>query len=143
MKQLQNRKGFTLIELLVVIAIIGILSTIAVVALGNARAKSRDAKRIADVKQMTSALELYFNDQNTYPPTASVAPGSALISNSTTYMAIVPSNPSPRTDGGCVAADYYYSQIGGGTSFTIAYCLGSATGDITIGTHRATPAGLQ
>ncbi|PIW79613.1 MAG: pilus assembly protein, partial [Parcubacteria group bacterium CG_4_8_14_3_um_filter_48_16] len=57
-----NKKGFTLIELLVVIAIIGLLSTLAVVALNNARLKARDAKRIADIKQIQTALELYYTE---------------------------------------------------------------------------------
>ncbi|MFH0856720.1 MAG: prepilin-type N-terminal cleavage/methylation domain-containing protein, partial [bacterium] len=62
-----NRKGFTLIELLVVIAIIGLLSTLAVVSLNTARAKARDARRISDVKQIQTALELYYNDKGAYP----------------------------------------------------------------------------
>lgn len=62
-----NKKGFTLIELLVVIAIIGLLSTLAVVALGNARLKARDSKRLSDLKQMQTALELHFNENNSYP----------------------------------------------------------------------------
>jgi len=52
-----NQKGFTLIELLVVIAIIGLLSTLAVVSLNNARTKSRDARRVADIEQIQTALE--------------------------------------------------------------------------------------
>lgn len=60
-------RGFTLIELLVVIAIIGLLSTLAVVALQGARVKSRDAKRVADIKQVQTALELFANAEGAYP----------------------------------------------------------------------------
>src|SRR4030042_5957827 len=74
---MRKQKGFTLIELLVVIAIIGFLSTRAVVALNNARQKSRDAKRVADVKQMQTALELYFNDCSSSPAGAGAAVLSA------------------------------------------------------------------
>ena len=55
---MKKQKGFTLIELLVVIAIIGLLSTIAIVAMGGARAKARDAKRISDVKQLSTILDI-------------------------------------------------------------------------------------
>jgi prepilin-type N-terminal cleavage/methylation domain-containing protein len=53
-----NKKGFTLIELLVVIAIIGLLSTMAVVSLNSARMKSRDARRLSDVKQLSTMMSL-------------------------------------------------------------------------------------
>src|SRR3989344_3413947 len=67
------RKGFTLIELLVVIAIIGLLSTLAVVALNNARLKARDAKRVADIKQIQTALELYYQENTAYPEQTAAA----------------------------------------------------------------------
>ena len=63
----RRKKGFTLIELLVVISIIGFLSTLAVVSLNNARIKSRDAKRKADLKQIQTALEVYYDKNNYYP----------------------------------------------------------------------------
>ena len=76
----KSQKGFTLIELLVVIAIIGLLSTLAVVALNSARQRSRDAKRVADIRQIQTALELGFSEGSIYPtagPTTNLVLGSA------------------------------------------------------------------
>ena len=68
--QLQQTRsqGFTLIELLVVIAIIGILSSVVLVSLNQARGKARDAARISAVQQMEKAIELYYFDHGHYPP---------------------------------------------------------------------------
>jgi prepilin-type N-terminal cleavage/methylation domain-containing protein len=63
-------KGFTLVELLVVIAIIGLLASVVLSSLGIARARSRDARRKADMNQLVKAFELYYSINNTYPPTS-------------------------------------------------------------------------
>jgi type II secretion system protein G len=83
----RRKAGFTLIELMVVIAIIGILASIVTVSLVSARAKGRDAKRIADIRTVQLALEQFYNDNGYYPTT---------LTNtiSPTYISTVPTDPS-------------------------------------------------
>ncbi len=64
-----GKKGFTLIEILIVVAIIGLLSSVVLIGLGSFRARGRDAKRIADIREVQNSLELYYAKYNTYPMT--------------------------------------------------------------------------
>jgi prepilin-type N-terminal cleavage/methylation domain-containing protein len=65
-----NKKtGFTLIELLVVIAIIGILSSVVLASLSNARIRAKDAARKQHFHELKTALNLYHVDHGNYPPT--------------------------------------------------------------------------
>lgn len=140
-----NKKGFTLIELLVVIAIIGLLSTLAVVALGSARVKARDSKRLADLRQLQTALELYYTDNSAYPPAASpLALGSAASAclNSTgftatgcasPYMGQVPVDPK--------AGNYTYSLTS--STYTITAVLEGTMNNLGPGMVTLSPAGLK
>lgn len=71
MKRLSSSQGFTLIELLVVIAIIGILSSVVLFSLNDARSGARDTRRVADLRQIQLKLESYYNDNDEYPADAS------------------------------------------------------------------------
>lgn len=76
----KTNAGFTLIELLVVIAIIGILSSVVLASLNTARAKARDAYRKQELKQIETALELYYDNHGNYPST-----GASDANNGGTY----------------------------------------------------------
>lgn len=64
---MKKQQGFTLIELLIVVAIIGLLATLAIVSLTSAQQRARDTKRVADLKSIQVALELYWNENAAYP----------------------------------------------------------------------------
>jgi len=144
---MKSKKAFTLIELLVVIAIIGILATISVIALQNARAKSRDAKRAGDMKQVQTALELFFNDKNRYPTAEEWNTGkifSTTTSSTSTYMQIIPVAPTPN-DGSCTPEQNLINYIPtlDGASYSISFCLGNTTGSLTPGPKCLIPAGIM
>lgn len=87
MKESKKNKlfGFTLVELLVVISIIGILSGVILANLNTTRAKSRDAKKVADIKTIQIALEVYFDVYRKFPGT--------LSGLTPTYLPNVPTPP--------------------------------------------------
>lgn len=135
-KKISPKTGFTLIELLVVIAIIGVLASIVLASLNNARKKSRDARRITDIKQIQLALELYFDGQSNHYPQANtsacVAPASpetataafglgTLVVNN--YIPQVPRDPLSATS--C----YKYSTPTASAATPTTYHLGASLED--------------
>ncbi|MDP2926681.1 MAG: type II secretion system protein [bacterium] len=93
---MSKKQGFTLIELLIVIAIIGVLASIVLVSMGGARAKARDAVRQADMRQVGSAMELYYGDLDKYLQGASAPTAIG------TYMPILPKDPKTKASYGWV-----------------------------------------
>jgi prepilin-type N-terminal cleavage/methylation domain-containing protein len=62
-----RQKGFTLLELLIVVAIIGLLASLILVGLTAFRTRGRDARRVADLKQVQNGLEVYYTKNLRYP----------------------------------------------------------------------------
>lgn len=145
-----NRKhkttpGFTLIELLIVISIIGILSGFLFVNFAGVRERGRDTARKNDLRQIKTALRLYYNDYQTYPTHTvpgftirgcgasgdqSCTWGTPFTANNTNYMQL-PRDP--------VSVDYYtyrYFQTNTGEGFQLCVALENAS-DIQAQESRA------
>lgn len=106
-----------------------------VTILNNAIEKSRDAKRLADVRQLASALELYFNDKSSYP--------KELKDMTPTYIGIIPTAPLPP-DGNCSLGDNTYNyKLISSSSYTLDFCLGAQTGGYEAGRHVLSPTGIN
>ena len=116
--------------------------------LGSAKEKARDAKRLADVRQMATVMELYYNDMNGYPAGKNGVPEGV----TPTYIGMIPSAPTPA-DGTCT--DYYNSYwyepkgkkiISAGktlySDYELTFCLGSQVGGYDAGIGKLTPTGI-
>jgi len=120
--------GFTLIEVLVVIAIIGILASIVLASLDTSRKKGRDARRLSDIKQIQLALEVYYDQNNSFPPNIASAANScgagitcASLLTTPGYISVVPQDPSNQHD-----YDYVPYASTAAPSTCISYHLGTS-----------------
>jgi len=87
--RLPPNRGFTIIELLVVVGIIGIVTGIVMSSISNAKAKGRDAKRIADISVIQLALERYYDINSKYPTSLDISmPMKDPSGNDYSYVAL-------------------------------------------------------
>ena len=114
-----RKKGFTLIELLVVISIISLISSIVLASLNSAKMKSRDARRMSDMKQMEIALELYYDANNRYPDSDFAGCGTWDSSGDGTFITPLVQNNflpahvlDPTTNDSCGNYAYYRYDAG-------------------------------
>lgn len=115
--------------------IIGLVMSVTLLSLNSARAKSRDAKRIADIRQIAAALELYYNDIDSYP--------AELIKMTPTYIGVIPAPPQP-SDGTCtIEQNKYVYQKFEKDKYQLTFCLGQPTSGYLGGPHTLTQAGIQ
>ncbi|HVZ49051.1 MAG TPA: prepilin-type N-terminal cleavage/methylation domain-containing protein, partial [Gemmatimonadaceae bacterium] len=79
---MSNKKGFTLIELLIVVVIIGILAAIAIPKFANTKEKAYIASMKSDLRNLITAQEAYFSDNNSTYASSTTALGTSYKSSS-------------------------------------------------------------
>lgn len=98
-----TKKGFTLLELLVVLAILSILAGIGFGQYKRSQMKARDAQRKGDLDNVARALEMYYNDFQSYPASdtegrivigeSSLLWGGSFETDEAIYMKVLPEDP--------------------------------------------------
>jgi general secretion pathway protein G len=66
-RRARDASGFTLVELMVVILIISLMATLAITTLGPKIFKSKVAIAKANMKELESAVEMFYNDSGRLP----------------------------------------------------------------------------
>ncbi|MDD4409663.1 MAG: prepilin-type N-terminal cleavage/methylation domain-containing protein [Candidatus Pacebacteria bacterium] len=115
-----NKQAFTLIELLVVIAIIGILAGFIIVSMGSAQGAASDARRKADINQLSKAILIYKTNNPDTPLLIDADGcniGSDCSSNDIFGSASVLRDPN---------GSYYSYESADGVDFTITSRLSNA-----------------
>lgn len=124
-----SQKGFTLIELLVVVAIIGILAAIAIPQFSEYRARGYDARAKTDLRNVATAEEAYFADNEVYKACteancAALLPGISSLSDGVDLTITLGAggdfftgesshSKGTKTAGGAVTEFCWNSQTGG------------------------------
>lgn len=117
-----DEKGFTLIEMLLVVAIIGFLVAILLPSVGGFGANAKDKSVRADLRQLKSALEVYFISFAEYPDMGKWGtPDSALLTADGTsgYDRIIDQFPADPYEDGSNDVDFCYEYVLDGDTYVI------------------------
>lgn len=122
-------KGFSLVELLVVMSIISILATVGLVSFQAVGAKARDSQRKSDLRNLSQALEIYYQKNSQYiGGIGDCNDTTAFYGSITIYMrdSTAPKDPLSQTN-------YCYQSVGNGTSFRLYAKLENCSDSEIIG----------
>lgn len=101
--------------------------------LEEAKIKSRDAKRVSDIKQIQTALELYYSDNEVYPENLNflLSDGAQELEenfwSSNIYLFDLPKDPKPNNECG-EEFEYKYILKNEGQDFDLGFCLEAELG---------------
>lgn len=127
-KQLcKNQNGFSLTELMVAISIIGAVGTISAPKLNQSIVAARDANRKMNIQQVQTALNLYYDDNLSYPKYQGEPSAKGyeylkdyLVNSNNQYLSNLPIDPIDNNG-------YKYKYSSNGQKFEITYELEDAS----------------
>lgn len=121
------------------------------ISLNSARMEARDTKRLADIRQIQTALEMYYADHNAYPTVSKLVLGlgaakafckkgfaAVCSAGNIMYMSVVPSDPG-QTDPAVDAYVYYGTKTG----YRIEFHLEKGNLTYAAGKHIASQNGIS
>jgi hypothetical protein len=127
--------GAALIRNIVLALSVIIILTVVLLGFRAGRIQARDTQRLSDVRQIQSALKLFYDYNQKYPEAVGKQPKDIIG-----YMNYWPQAPTP-TDGSCTDAQnqYVYDQLDRGESYVLSFCLGTNVEGNAAGFYQLKP----
>jgi type II secretion system protein G len=124
----EGERGFTLIELMIVVAIIAILAGILIPNFVNARSQAQTAACESNLRAIATALELYYADNQIYPPASGASVQPALFTvNGVSYLNNTPKDPAAQSGNATYSITTTQAGGGGPATYTVT-CPGVHVG---------------
>lgn len=135
-----KRRGFTLTESLIVGALLGLFIMVGSFILSAERARTRDAKRMADLTRLASGFALLFAEKASY---AAAAVGCPKIGSAAANCATIPviSGLDAVKDPGHFS--YTISRVPDKNDFGILFRLERSYGNLAAGQHTLSKNGVR
>lgn len=136
-----NQKGVGLVTILIFVIVFGLLIGGGFLLLNEERAKTRDAKRLADMARIQAAFEFLYNDTASYTLAAQggCSQKNSLVSqcNIKLYLTSISQFHDPGK------YQYSVSQVPSEESYEITFYLEKSYYDLKAGRHILSPAGIK
>jgi len=136
-----NQKGVSLVTILIFVIVFGLLIGGGFLLLNEERAKTRDAKRLADMARIQAAFEFLYNDTASYTLAAQGGCGqkNSLVSqcNLKQYLSSITQFRDPGK------YEYSVNQVPSEESYEITFYLEKSYNDLKAGKHTLSPAGIR
>ncbi len=143
--------GVILSTLSIIITVIMVI--LAMTALNSVKSSATDTMKMADVKELQAALELYKADKGGYP----MAPQAGLKLGDVGSKGLTSNGFTDDTAKGTVYMGVITAPYGGGTyeymtlgcaagpcmSYELNFSLGGMMGDLSAGMHKAIPGSIK
>lgn len=118
----RRNSGFTILELLTVLAVVGLALWIFFVTVTNARTASRDATRLAELGEITKALNIYYSNNGRFPISTTQTTITGTDEFSRALQGDLAIKEMPRDP---LYPEYSYTYISSadGTDYLLTFCL--------------------